>query len=124
MPWGSRPFKLIKISGKEWEFFLAFYSATAIAQHYFWSDMESQDETNPFRNVIQKAYRCMDAAIDRLIRAAGPGTIIFVISESGAGPLRSGVQINTWLEREGFLTRKDSLSIKNTQVPPKKERKT
>jgi predicted AlkP superfamily phosphohydrolase/phosphomutase len=94
------------VSEKEWDFFLTFYSATAIAQHYFWSDMESQDKSNPFRNVIETAYRCLDTAMDRLVKAAGPETIVFVISECGAGPLQSGVQINTWLEREGFLTRK------------------
>ncbi|MGH7901229.1 MAG: alkaline phosphatase family protein [Thermodesulfobacteriota bacterium] len=94
------------ISRKEWDFFLTFYSATAIAQHYFWSDMESQDESNQFLNVIENAYRCIDSAIKQLIQAAGPDTIVFVISECGAGPLYSGVQVNTWLEKEGFLTRK------------------
>ncbi|MGH7801119.1 MAG: alkaline phosphatase family protein [Thermodesulfobacteriota bacterium] len=94
------------VSEKEWDFFLMFYSATAITQHYFWSDIESKDEGSPFRNVIKTAYRCLDNAIARLMRAAGPETIVFVISECGAGPLQSGVQINTWLEKEGFLSRK------------------
>jgi len=94
------------LSEKEWDFFMTFYSTTAIAQHYFWSDMECQDEGNPFRNVIQTTYRCLDRAVDRLVRVAGSETIVFIISECGAGPLQSGVQINTWLEQEGFLTRK------------------
>jgi predicted AlkP superfamily phosphohydrolase/phosphomutase len=94
------------ITEKEWDFFFTFYSATAIAQHYFWSDMETKDENNPHRGVIETAYRCIDAALGRLIDRAGPDTTVFVISECGAGPLYSGVQINTWLEREGFLTRK------------------
>lgn len=92
------------ISGKKWDFFFTSYYATAVAQHYFWSDMESQDKNNPFRNVIETAYRCMDTAIDRLMKAAGPETIVFIFSECGAGPLQSGVQINTWLQKEGFLT--------------------
>ena len=90
---------------KEWELFLTFFSATAMAQHYFWADMESEVERNPFRNVVQDAYRCLDTAIERLMIAAGPDTTTFVISECGAGPLRSGVHLNTWLEQEGFLTR-------------------
>lgn len=94
------------ISRKEWDFFFTFYSATAIAQHYFWSDMETGDENNPFRSVIESAYRCIDSALGRLINGAGPDTTVFVISECGAGPLYSGVQINSWLEKEGFLTRK------------------
>jgi predicted AlkP superfamily phosphohydrolase/phosphomutase len=85
------------------DFFMTFYSATAICQHYFWSDMLSQEVHNPYRGVVESAYRALDAAIDRLMQAAGPEARIFVISECGAGPLQSGVNINAWLAREGFL---------------------
>lgn len=106
------------VSEKKWEFFFTFYSAAAIAQHYFWSDMESHDESNPFRNVIETAYYCLDNALNRLIKAAGPETIVFVISECGAGPLLSGVQINNWLEKEGFLTRKIKSSNTSSGYTP------
>jgi predicted AlkP superfamily phosphohydrolase/phosphomutase len=92
------------VAQPSWRFFLTFFSASAMAQHYFWSDMESEDAANPFRNVVLRAYRCLDAAVGRLIAAAGPDTITWVISECGAGRLRSGVQINAWLAQEGFLT--------------------
>jgi len=98
------------VSQKPWDFFLAFFSATAIAQHYFWSDMESNDAANPFRDVIKTAYRCLDTGIGRLIAAAGPDTTVFLISDCGAGKIQSGVQINTWLEQEGFLARKEAKS--------------
>ena len=83
--------------------FFTFYSATAICQHYFWSDMDSQDAHNPYQAVIETAYRALDASIGRLLAAAGPGTQVYVISECGAGPLQSGVNINAWLAQEGFL---------------------
>lgn len=83
--------------------FFAFYSATAICQHYFWSDMESDDESNPYQTVIETAYRTLDASIGRLITAVGPDTQVYVISECGAGPLQSGVNINAWLAQGGFL---------------------
>lgn len=85
------------------DLFFAFYSATAICQHYFWSDMASQDKDNPYQSVIEKAYRTLDASIDRLIQAAGPDTQVYVISECGAGPILSGININAWLAQEGFL---------------------
>ncbi|MGB7932473.1 MAG: alkaline phosphatase family protein, partial [Gammaproteobacteria bacterium] len=85
------------------DLFFTFYSAIAICQHYFWSDMASEDPENPYRDVIQKAYRVLDAAIARLLQAAGPQARVFIISECGAGPLQSGVNINAWLAREGFL---------------------
>ena len=83
--------------------FFAFYSATAICQHYFWSDMDSRDQENHYQAVIETAYRKMDAAIGRLMETAGPDAQVYVISECGAGPLQSGVNINLWLAREGFL---------------------
>jgi predicted AlkP superfamily phosphohydrolase/phosphomutase len=85
------------------DLFFTFYSATAICQHYFWSDMESSDADNPYRQVVEKAYRTLDTSIDRLMKAAGPDAQVFVMSECGAGPLQSGVNLNAWLAQEGFL---------------------
>ena len=90
------------------DLFFTFYSATAICQHYFWSDMVSRDPENPYRDVIRNAYRVLDAAIARLVEAAGPQTRVFLISECGAGPLQSGVNLNAWLAREGFLAYRDA----------------
>jgi len=94
------------------DLFLSFYSATAICQHYFWSDMESREEDNPYRGVIATAYRTLDASIARLIRAAGPDARIFIISECGAGPLQSGINLNAWLAREGFLAYRSTQGVR------------
>jgi predicted AlkP superfamily phosphohydrolase/phosphomutase len=94
------------LRSREWEFGIVFYSATAIAQHYFWADMSSDDPDDPYRSVVENAYKAVDRAIGRLVDAAGPETTVFVISECGAGPIRSGVQINTVLEQNGFLKRR------------------
>lgn len=94
------------LSTKDWDFGLVFFSATATAQHYFWSDMESGDAQNPYVDVIADAYRAVDGAIGRLISSAGPEANVFIVSECGAGPLRSGVQMNTVLEKAGLLHRK------------------
>lgn len=94
------------ISKKNWDFFLTFYSATAITQHYFWKDMHHGN--NDYQDVIKTAYKSLDTAIDRLIQAADKDTTVFIMSECGAGPLISGVQINTMLQKEGFLCFKKS----------------
>ena len=100
------------VENKNWDFFLTYYSATAQAQHYFWKDMVSQDKI--YKDVVKSAYKSVDAAIDRLIRAAGSNTNVFIISECGAGPLKSGIQINTWLQKEGFLTYKKTSDAINS----------
>jgi predicted AlkP superfamily phosphohydrolase/phosphomutase len=94
------------ISKNNWDFFLTFYSVTAITQHYFWKDMQLGN--NQYKDVIKTAYKSLDTAIDRLTKAAGENTTVFIISDCGAGPLISGIQINTWLQKEGFLTFKNS----------------
>lgn len=98
------------LAEKAWDFAVLFYSAAAIAQHYFWADMESEVSTNPYRHVVRTAYEALDAAIGRLIAVARPESCVFVISDCGAGPLRAGVQVNTFLKQEGFLVRKGGTS--------------
>jgi predicted AlkP superfamily phosphohydrolase/phosphomutase len=98
------------VARPDWDFLLAFYSATAMAQHYFWADMEDEDASNPYRDVIERTYVALDEAIARLMHAAGPDVQVFVMSECGAGRLQSGVQLNTLLEKEGFLVRKRGAS--------------
>jgi predicted AlkP superfamily phosphohydrolase/phosphomutase len=96
------------LAENEWDFSMVFYSATAITQHYFWADFESEDPTNPYRDVIPSAYRALDAAIGRLWDVAGDDCCVYVISECGAGRLRSGVHMNTVLERAGLLKRRSN----------------
>ena len=82
-----------------------------------------QHGDNEYKDVIKTAYKSLDTAIDRLIKVAGEETNVFIISECGAGPLKSGVQINTWLQKEGFLTYKktNGTSSKEAAMKPKKK---
>jgi predicted AlkP superfamily phosphohydrolase/phosphomutase len=96
------------LSTNDWDFGMVYFVDAAMAQHYFWADMASGDEANPYRNVLKTAYRCLDEAIARLTAIAGAEATVFVVSECGAGPMRYGVQINTWLQQEGFLSWKRS----------------
>ena len=93
------------LKSKPWEFAITFFSHTAMVQHYFWADHLSTDPANIFKGVVESAYVGLDTAIDKLVRAAGEGATVFVISDSGAGPLSSGVNINQYLEQQGFLAR-------------------
>ena len=87
-----------------WHFGLVFFSHAAICQHYFWEDMASNDPANPYRGLVESAYRALDMAVWRLMEAAGEDTNVLVISDCGAGPLYAGVNLNTLLAREGFLS--------------------
>ena len=105
------------LTTRPWDFGLVFFSHTAITQHYFWADMESRDPANPFRDVVFSAYRALDTAVGRLIEAVGNDTNVIVMSDSGAGPLYSGVNLNTLLAQHGFLRyREQAASAKKKEV--------
>jgi predicted AlkP superfamily phosphohydrolase/phosphomutase len=91
------------IAARPCDLFMTFFSATAMAQHYFWSDMDAAEKDNPHSSTIESVYRRLDAQLARLARLAGPHARIFVISECGAGPLKYGVDLNAWLHEQGFL---------------------
>jgi predicted AlkP superfamily phosphohydrolase/phosphomutase len=101
------------LSTNDWDFGMVYFVDAAMAQHYFWADMASGDVANVYRDVLKTAYRCLDEAIARLTAVAGAGATVFVVSECGAGPLRYGVQINTWLQQEGLLSWKTSAASAN-----------
>ena len=86
------------------DFTMCYVGATAMAQHYFWGDMAEEGGENPYRDVVKSAFVGLDRLVGRLVAEVGPETTIFVVSESGAGPLVSGVDVNAFLAREGFLT--------------------
>ena len=102
---------------REWDFAMMFFSQTAMVQHYFWEDHESRDPANAFRGVVESAYVALDAAIERLTSAAGDGTTVFVISDCGAGPLQSGVNINRFLEEQGLLVQRSGKSAASSDQP-------
>jgi predicted AlkP superfamily phosphohydrolase/phosphomutase len=108
-PRTSEAFEFL-LNAEEWDFAMVYFVDVAMAQHYFWADMLAGND-NPYRDIIASAYVNADAAIGRLVRAAGRDTIVFVISECGAGPLPSGINLNNWLEQQGLLrSRRDPLA--------------
>ncbi|SLN61870.1 alkaline phosphatase family protein [Oceanibacterium hippocampi] len=82
---------------------MCYVGATAMAQHYFWGDMTDERPDNPYRDVVKSAFLGLDRLVGRLVEASGPDTTVFVVSECGAGPLASGVDVNAFLAQAGFL---------------------
>ena len=90
------------LNAQHWDFAMVYFIDAAMAQHYFWADME-EGSANPYSDVVASAYKNLDAAVGRLVAAAGSDTVVFVMSECGAGPMRSGINLNNWLDQQGLL---------------------
>ena len=56
------------------------------------------------RNVIDDLYRRMDDLVGKtMAKCAGDDTLLMVISDHGFGPFRRGIDLNRWLEENGYL---------------------
>lgn len=79
-------------------------------QHMFWRFREPDHPANAhhevagFDGVIADFYRRCDATVGRVLEAAEvDDTLVIVLSDHGFGSFRRGVNLNTWLHREGLL---------------------
>ncbi|RKY11938.1 MAG: nucleotide pyrophosphatase [Planctomycetota bacterium] len=90
------------------------FDGTDRIQHTFWRDIDEEHPArgergeNKGRNAIEQLYRRMDALVGRTLeRCRGKDTVLMVISDHGFNSFRYGVDINRWLEENGYLTVKD-----------------
>ncbi len=64
-------------------------------------------EVERYRTVIEDLYRRMDSLVGRVLEQVDRRTVLFVVSDHGFTQFRRGVNLNTWLFREGYLVLRD-----------------
>lgn len=95
---------------KPWDFFAVLFSATDIAQHCFWSFMDpshplhDREDAERFGDTILETYRHIDQVLGEIQERLPDDSTLILMSDHGAGPLRSVVNLNKWLEENGWLT--------------------
>lgn len=105
---------LYLLKSHQWDFLITVFRETDPAQHCLWKFYDAgHPDYDPelgerYGDVIPEVYRRIDAAIARLESAAGPETLIMVVSDHGFGPRNLASQaLNPWLASQGLLTWKD-----------------
>jgi predicted AlkP superfamily phosphohydrolase/phosphomutase len=91
---------------EQWSLLAVVFMATDWAQHAFWKFHESADAR--YGCVIRDVYQRVDTMVGTLVEAIDEQTVVFVISDHGAGPLKCIVNLNRWLAQAGFLHYRDS----------------
>jgi predicted AlkP superfamily phosphohydrolase/phosphomutase len=56
---------------------------------------------------IFESYRWMNDTVDAVLGRLAPGDVLIIVSDHGFHTWRYGMNINTWLEREGYLVLAD-----------------
>ena len=59
------------------------------------------------KNAIEELYLRNDALVGRVLEKTREGDVVMVISDHGFASFRRGVNLNSWLLAEGYLTLKD-----------------
>jgi predicted AlkP superfamily phosphohydrolase/phosphomutase len=87
------------------------FDGTDRMQHMFWRYLDEDHPARPrevpaqHANAIEDLYRRMDALVGRTVaKCQGKDTLLMVISDHGFNTFRRGVDLNRWLEENGYLT--------------------
>jgi len=94
------------LAREPWDFFMVVFGESDTVSHHFWlfHDPESPRHRPGFETAVQQVYERLDAAVGRLIEAAGPDVTVAVVSDHGFGGAGTGVvHLNNWLAERGYL---------------------
>jgi predicted AlkP superfamily phosphohydrolase/phosphomutase len=91
------------------------FDGTDRMQHMFWRYLDDEhparpkEVPEPFRQVIEDLYRRMDDLVGRTVaKCRDEGTMLMVLSDHGFNTFRRGVDLNRWLEENGYLAVDDA----------------
>lgn len=102
------------LSNKPWDLFWVVFSQTDWLQHLLWRHIDpghplyEGPRSEDIRCKFQDFWSKIDGVLGKLIDLAGPDTNICILSDHGFGTNDKVFKLNAWLERKGYLVRKDT----------------
>jgi predicted AlkP superfamily phosphohydrolase/phosphomutase len=89
------------------------FDAADRVNHMFWRYTEdghpaAEGIDNPeYADAIEDQYRRNDEIVGKVMNRLGEGDVLWVMSDHGCTSFRRGVNLNAWLEENGYLTLKE-----------------
>jgi len=89
------------------------FDITDRMQHMFFRYLEpdhpanADKDTEVHKDAIRDLYLKMDDLVGRVVAKLEPDTLLMVMSDHGFKPFRRGVNLNTWLVENGYMTLKE-----------------
>jgi predicted AlkP superfamily phosphohydrolase/phosphomutase len=90
-----------------------YFGFTDQISHLMWRPMDPDHPAYdpvrdaPFRDVVEKQYEKADGVVGYTLEHMGPETLLVVMSDHGFTSWRRAFNLNTWLEKNGYLALKD-----------------
>ena len=92
--------------------FVSVFTETDRVSHLFWRFLDKQhplypkdkEDAKKYGNSILKVYQVMDQIIGDVLKEIDSKTILFVVSDHGFKSFRKGMNINSWLYQNGYLS--------------------
>jgi predicted AlkP superfamily phosphohydrolase/phosphomutase len=98
----------LHILGREsWDLFMLAFVSTDRLQHCLWQYLEPtkplSTEEQGIRNQVLDYYDYLDRVLADFL-AASPDSNVMIMSDHGFGPCSAAVNVNTWLQEQGYLS--------------------
>jgi predicted AlkP superfamily phosphohydrolase/phosphomutase len=91
------------------EFFMMVEMGTDRIHHGFWKYFDEEHSKyvpdSKYKNAIRDYYQLIDDRIGSLLSFVDDRTSVMIVSDHGAKKMDGAINVNDWLEREGYLTR-------------------
>ena len=94
------------LAREPWDFFMVVFGESDTVAHHFWMfhDRNSPRHRPGHEDAIRLIYERLDAAIGKLVKAAGDDVVVGIVSDHGFGGAGTGVvHLNNWLAKQGYL---------------------
>jgi predicted AlkP superfamily phosphohydrolase/phosphomutase len=94
----------------DWDLFVAAIETTDRVSHMMWRlidpkhPMYDKDLADKYGDSIEKVYRRADDLVGRIQKQLPPNTTFMVMSDHGFHTFRRGVNLNTWLVQNGYMS--------------------
>jgi predicted AlkP superfamily phosphohydrolase/phosphomutase len=107
------------LENEDWDLFMVVFMALDEAHHAFWHCLEApkDSEFSSYQHIIRDVYQRVDQAIGTILSTISvyehqKETVVFIVSDHGAGRLHRMVNLNRWLAEEtGLLQFHQSSSL-------------
>lgn len=94
----------------EWDVLFHYFEFTDRVQHIMYRFLDPKhplytaDGAAKWGGSVLEAYQEMDRIVGEVVAKMPPGTALFVVSDHGFASFRRGMNYNTWLAKNGYMT--------------------